>query len=79
VRVSHFLCCWSLPQFPVFLTRHPDPPPRSLRRRTPFPGEDEELTLIDFPQMVSTTHANGEELFVRDVECIVRFFSKKIG
>ncbi|PNW84824.1 hypothetical protein CHLRE_03g159900v5 [Chlamydomonas reinhardtii] len=42
-------------------------------------GEDEELTLIDFPQMVSVTHANAEELFVRDVECIVRFFSKKIG
>jgi hypothetical protein len=42
-------------------------------------GEEEELTLIDFPQMVSTTHANGDELFSRDVECIVRFFSKKIG
>ncbi|GIL43574.1 hypothetical protein Vafri_1204, partial [Volvox africanus] len=42
-------------------------------------SEDEELTLIDFPQMVSMTHANAEELFSRDVECIIRFFSKKIG
>ncbi|GLC51486.1 hypothetical protein PLESTB_000507700 [Pleodorina starrii] len=42
-------------------------------------SEEEELTLIDFPQMVSITHANAEELFSRDVECIVRFFSKKIG
>ncbi|GFR41481.1 hypothetical protein Agub_g2172, partial [Astrephomene gubernaculifera] len=41
--------------------------------------EDEELTLIDFPQMVSVTHANAEELFYRDVDCIIRFFSKKIG
>ncbi|KXZ56501.1 hypothetical protein GPECTOR_1g449 [Gonium pectorale] len=42
-------------------------------------NEDEELTLIDFPQMVSITHANAAELFSRDVECIIRFFSKKIG
>ena len=35
-------------------------------------GEDEALTLIDFPQMVSVSHANAEELFERDVDCIVR-------
>eukprot|EP00887_Chlorella_sp_A99_P001718 scaffold8.g1718.t1 len=35
-------------------------------------NDTEELTLIDFPQMVS-------ELFERDVECIIRFFSKKLG
>ncbi|KAL6763256.1 RIO1 family-domain-containing protein [Haematococcus lacustris] len=40
---------------------------------------DEELTLIDFPQMVSVRHANAEEYFQRDVECIVRFFTKKVG
>ncbi|PSC74501.1 Serine threonine-kinase rio2 [Micractinium conductrix] len=42
-------------------------------------NEREELTLIDFPQMVSVGHANAEELFERDVECIIRFFSKKLG
>eukprot|EP00877_Chromochloris_zofingiensis_P006501 jgi/Chrzof1/2103/Cz11g02250.t1 len=41
--------------------------------------EDDELTLIDFPQMVSISHANAKELFDRDVECIIRFFSKKVG
>jgi hypothetical protein len=34
--------------------------------------DDDHLTLIDFPQMVSVTHANAEELFYRDVDCIVR-------
>ena len=33
---------------------------------------DDELTLIDFPQMVSVSHANARDLFDRDVECIVR-------
>lgn len=35
-------------------------------------NEDDELTLIDFPQMVSTSHANAQELFERDVECVLR-------
>lgn len=38
-------------------------------------NEREELTLIDFPQMVSVSHANAEELFERDVDCIVRCVS----
>ncbi|KAL4450558.1 hypothetical protein ABPG77_000914 [Micractinium sp. CCAP 211/92] len=42
-------------------------------------NEKEELTLIDFPQMVSVSHPNAQELFERDVECIIRFFSKKLG
>ena len=41
--------------------------------------ETEEVTVIDFPQMVSVNHANAKELFERDVECIIRFFTKKIG
>ncbi|KAF6256260.1 Serine/threonine-protein kinase RIO2 [Scenedesmus sp. NREL 46B-D3] len=41
--------------------------------------DEETLTLIDFPQMVSVSHANAEELFDRDVQCIIRFFNKKIG
>lgn len=36
------------------------------------------VTLIDFPQMVSTRHPNGEELFQRDVDCLKRFFSTKL-
>jgi len=40
---------------------------------------NEHLTLIDFPQMVSVGHGNARELFYRDVECIIRFFKKKIG
>lgn len=42
-------------------------------------SEQDELTLIDFPQMVSTSHANAQELFNRDVECVIRFFKKKLG
>lgn len=41
--------------------------------------ESEEVTLIDFPQMVSVSHPNAEMLFNRDVECVIRFFKKKIG
>jgi RIO-like serine/threonine protein kinase len=36
-------------------------------------NEEEHLTLIDFPQMVSVSHANARELFERDVDCIVRW------
>jgi RIO kinase 2 len=42
-------------------------------------SENEELTLIDFPQMVSISHANAEELFERDVDGVIRFFEKKLG
>ena len=37
----------------------------------------EEVTVIDFPQMVSIAHHNGQFYFERDVECIVTFFSKR--
>jgi RIO kinase 2 len=36
------------------------------------------VTLIDFPQMVSTSHCNGEELFARDVNGLVKFFGMKM-
>lgn len=42
-------------------------------------NDQEELTLIDFPQMVSIDHPNAEELFHRDMDCVVRFFRKKMG
>lgn len=36
-------------------------------------------TVIDFPQMVSTSHANAAYYFDRDVACIKRFFSRRFG
>jgi RIO kinase 2 len=36
------------------------------------------VTLIDFPQMVSVRHPNAEELWNRDIECLKRFFVKKL-
>ncbi|KAI9318644.1 RIO1 family-domain-containing protein, partial [Dichotomocladium elegans] len=35
--------------------------------------------LIDFPQMVSTSHHNAEFYFNRDVECIRVFFKRRFG
>ncbi|KAI8640106.1 RIO1 family-domain-containing protein [Parasitella parasitica] len=35
--------------------------------------------LIDFPQMVSTSHINAEFYFNRDVECIRVFFRRRFG
>eukprot|EP00611_Tribonema_gayanum_P028930 TRINITY_DN7596_c0_g1_i1.p1 TRINITY_DN7596_c0_g1~~TRINITY_DN7596_c0_g1_i1.p1 ORF type:complete len:509 (-),score=201.86 TRINITY_DN7596_c0_g1_i1:43-1569(-) len=40
--------------------------------------DDHEVTLIDFPQMVSMRHQNAEEMFDRDVGCIVKFFAMKM-
>ena len=37
--------------------------------------DDDNITLIDFPQMVSVAHFNAKELFERDVECIIRCVS----
>jgi RIO kinase 2 len=36
------------------------------------------VTLIDFPQMVSTTHVNAAELFARDINGLVKFFAMKM-
>jgi RIO kinase 2 len=36
-------------------------------------------TVIDFPQMVSISHANAEYYFDRDVACIKRFFERRFG
>lgn len=41
--------------------------------------DDENLTLIDFPQMVSTSHANAEELFDRDMAGVIKFFERKFS
>ncbi|EGG14674.1 putative protein serine/threonine kinase [Cavenderia fasciculata] len=42
-------------------------------------NDEEQVTLIDFPQMVSTSHANAEYYFDRDVNCIRTFFEKRYG
>ncbi|CAG8528317.1 11595_t:CDS:10, partial [Ambispora leptoticha] len=41
--------------------------------------ENGEPVLIDFPQMISTSHPNAEWYFDRDVECIRRYFQRKYG
>lgn len=41
--------------------------------------EEQEVILIDFPQMVSTSHMNAEMYFNRDVECIRKFFRKRFN
>lgn len=36
------------------------------------------VTLIDFPQMVSTQHPNAQELYERDTACLYKFFTHKM-
>ena len=40
---------------------------------------EERITLIDFPQMVSTSHPDAREFFERDVGCVVSYFKKRFG
>ncbi|KFQ39891.1 Serine/threonine-protein kinase RIO2 [Mesitornis unicolor] len=40
---------------------------------------DDNVTMIDFPQMISTSHANAEWYFDRDVNCIKEFFKKRFN
>jgi RIO kinase 2 len=40
---------------------------------------DEKIIVIDFPQMVSTSHRNAEMYFDRDIECIHVFFEKRFS
>ncbi|KFV16157.1 Serine/threonine-protein kinase RIO2, partial [Tauraco erythrolophus] len=40
---------------------------------------DDHVTMIDFPQMISTLHANAEWYFDRDVNCIKEFFKKRFN
>jgi len=35
------------------------------------------VTVIDFPQMISTSHVNATELFMRDVQGLQTYFAKK--
>ncbi|XP_065262340.1 serine/threonine-protein kinase RIO2 isoform X2 [Emys orbicularis] len=40
---------------------------------------EDQVTMIDFPQMVSTSHPNAEWYFDRDVKCIRDFFKKRFS
>eukprot|EP00461_Guttulinopsis_vulgaris_P003620 UN03621 len=42
-------------------------------------NKDEEITVIDFPQMISVNHPNAKSYFDRDAEGIRRFFNRKLG
>ncbi|RUS90046.1 hypothetical protein EGW08_002233 [Elysia chlorotica] len=41
--------------------------------------DKDRVTMIDFPQMISTSHPNAEMYFDRDVQCIRRFFAKRFN
>ena len=42
-------------------------------------NDEEEITVIDFPQMTSTDHPNAQFYFERDVKCIQNYFTKRHG
>lgn len=42
-------------------------------------NSDHKPVVIDFPQMVSTSHPNAEYYFERDVNCIVTYFKKRFN
>lgn len=56
------------------VTEEPPKPSAVLENGEPVPV----VTLIDFPQMVSTRHPNAEELYQRDWDCLKRFFVVKL-
>lgn len=39
-------------------------------------GKDEQVTIIDFPQMITTKHENAKMYFDRDVECVKNWFAR---
>jgi RIO kinase 2 len=39
--------------------------------------DEDNVTVIDFPQMISTKHPNAEEQFCHDVNCVQLYFKKK--
>ena len=40
-------------------------------------SDEKKITMIDFPQMVSTKHFNATFYFDRDVNCIHNYFLKR--
>lgn len=41
--------------------------------------DEDKPIIIDFPQMVSTSHENAKIYFDRDVQCVVTFFKRRFG
>lgn len=39
----------------------------------------QKIYFIDFPQMISISHDEAQKYFVRDIQCINKFFKKKFG
>jgi RIO kinase 2 len=44
-----------------------------------FIDDDDRITIIDFPQMVSVDHPNAAMLFDRDTQCLRVFFERRFG
>ncbi|XP_055388835.1 serine/threonine-protein kinase rio2-like [Condylostylus longicornis] len=42
-------------------------------------SDEEKITMIDFPQIVSAHHPNADTYFARDVECVRSLFKSKFG
>lgn len=42
-------------------------------------SDEDNVTMIDFPQMVSTSHYNADYYFDRDVNCIRTFFKRRFN
>jgi len=56
------------------IVEQPRKPKKLLENGDPYPI----VTLIDFPQMVSTSHPNAEEFYTRDCLSLQRFFESKL-
>jgi len=59
------------------LSRTPNSPDTTTPSSNPPPPTTLTPILIDFPQMVSMSHADAEMYFDRDVNCIKTFFKKR--
>ncbi len=44
-----------------------------------FIDDDDRITIIDFPQMISVDHPNAAALFDRDTQCLRVFFERRFG
>lgn len=41
--------------------------------------DNEKITIIDFPQMTSTSHPQAQQYFERDVKCLQDYFLRRFG
>lgn len=87
VRLAHVgLIHGDFNEFNIMVEEHeqPRPQPEHTESEGEGPSEEgdpEEVTLcpvlIDFPQMLSTSHPNASTYFDRDVDCVKRYFSRR--